>query len=163
MVIIARNCGCAGASCGCSVIAGSGITITGTGTAANPFVVVNSASNLISSFIVNDTVTLNLTLAGGGTSLDPLILSGVVTVPLTGLSDVSNPGGAPLPGQVPVYIGTFGGDGHWEFRRPFPVYTTAGRPAASVLGAGGAYYDSTLTKPVWSDGAAYKDAAGAVV
>lgn len=155
-----RSCGCAGSSCGCLIVAGAGITITGTGTTANPIVIVNSASDIASSFTVNDTVTLNLTLAGGGTNLDPFILSGDVTVPLTGLSDIANPGGNPLVGQIPIYVGTFGGDGHWEFQRTFPVFTTAGRPTAAAAGQGGVYYDSTLGLPGWSTGALWKDAAG---
>ena len=40
--------------------------------------------------------------------------------------------------------------------------TTAARPAASV-GAGFCYYDTTLSKPVWSDGATWRDAAGVAV
>lgn len=42
-------------------------------------------------------------------------------------------------------------------------YTTAGRPAAATVGAGGMIYDSTLSKPVWSNGTVYKDAAGTTV
>lgn len=43
---------------------------------------------------------------------------------------------------------------------PFPVYTTAGRPSAAAAGAGAYYYDSTLSKPAWSNGSVWKDAAG---
>lgn len=160
---MARGCGCAGSSCGCRVTAGTGITITGTGTDANPFVVTNSASDIASSLAVNDTTSLNLTLAGGGTNLDPFILSGVVTIPMTGLSDVANPGGSPLAGQSPIYIGTFGGDGHWEFRRAFPSYTTVGRPTAASVGAGGTYWDSTLGIPGWSNGTTWRNAAGTAI
>lgn len=42
-------------------------------------------------------------------------------------------------------------------------YATAGRPSAATLGAGASVYDTTLGKPVWSDGSAWKDAAGTVV
>jgi hypothetical protein len=44
-----------------------------------------------------------------------------------------------------------------------PTYTTAGRPSASTAGVGAAYYDTTVSKPVWSTGAAWHDASGAVV
>ncbi|NUQ31340.1 MAG: hypothetical protein HOP99_00700 [Dermatophilaceae bacterium] len=44
-----------------------------------------------------------------------------------------------------------------------PRFTTAGRPAASTAGAGACYYDTTLSKPVWSDGTAWRDAAGTAV
>lgn len=40
------------------------------------------------------------------------------------------------------------------------VYTTAGRPSAVTAGAGASIYDSTLKKPLWSDGAAWRDAGG---
>jgi hypothetical protein len=42
-------------------------------------------------------------------------------------------------------------------------FTTAARPSASTVGAGSCYYDTTLSKPVWSDGTNWKDAAGTTV
>jgi hypothetical protein len=42
-------------------------------------------------------------------------------------------------------------------------FTTAGRPTASAAGAGAQYYDTTLSKPAWSDGTAWRDAAGTSV
>lgn len=44
-----------------------------------------------------------------------------------------------------------------------PVYTTAGRPLASAVGNGARIYDDTLNKPIWSDGAVWRDAAGVAV
>ena len=44
-----------------------------------------------------------------------------------------------------------------------PTYTTTGRPSASTAGAGACYYDTTVSKPVWSDGSAWKDAVGTAV
>jgi hypothetical protein len=44
-----------------------------------------------------------------------------------------------------------------------PRYTTAGRPGAASLGAGSCYFDTTLNKPVWSDGTVYRDATGTTV
>jgi hypothetical protein len=43
-----------------------------------------------------------------------------------------------------------------------PRYTTAGRPAAT-LGSGAAYYDTTLSKPGFSDGTVWRDAAGTAI
>jgi hypothetical protein len=43
------------------------------------------------------------------------------------------------------------------------AYATASRPTPASVGVGGMIYDSTLTKPIWSDGTNWKDAAGAVV
>lgn len=41
--------------------------------------------------------------------------------------------------------------------------TTAQRPTAAAAGVGGQFYDSTLTKPIWSDGTAWRDAMGTAV
>jgi hypothetical protein len=43
------------------------------------------------------------------------------------------------------------------------VFTTATRPSAATFGAGTHIYDTTLSKPIWSDGTAWRDAAGTVV
>jgi len=43
------------------------------------------------------------------------------------------------------------------------VAATASRPAAAMVGVGSQFYDSTLGKPIWSTGSAWKDAAGTVV
>lgn len=37
------------------------------------------------------------------------------------------------------------------------------RPSASTVGAGAMWYDTTLGKPIWSNGSAWKDAAGTTV
>lgn len=42
-------------------------------------------------------------------------------------------------------------------------YATGARPSASSVGAGAMIYDSTLSKPVWSNGTVWKDAAGTTV
>lgn len=47
--------------------------------------------------------------------------------------------------------------------QPFPVYLTGGRPSAVASGKGAYYYDDTLHKPCWSDGAVWRDAAGTAV
>ncbi len=40
---------------------------------------------------------------------------------------------------------------------------TGTRPSAATVGSGGMWYDSTLDKPIWSDGANWRDAAGTLV
>jgi len=40
---------------------------------------------------------------------------------------------------------------------------TGSRPAADAAGQGAQFYDTTLSKPVWSDGTNWRDAAGTVV
>jgi hypothetical protein len=161
---MARNCNCAGSTCGCLVTAGNGITVTGTGTAADPFIIVNSAANLAQALTVTDTVTLDMVKTGSGTNLDPIIISGNVTLKMQQLSDVQNPGGVPLAGQIPVYVGTSGTDGHWEFRAAAPAFTTAARPAVASVPIGYMYFDTTVGKPVWKATATlYKDAAGVTI
>jgi len=146
------------------ITAGFGITITGIGTAADPFVIVNSGANLASALVVGDTATINMTRTGAGTNVDPIIISGDVIMKLQQLQDVSNPAGAPVAGQRPVYVGTSGTDGHWEFQTNWPQYTTAGRPAVGTAPAGFVYFDTTLGKPVWrKSNTQYVDATGAVV
>lgn len=43
------------------------------------------------------------------------------------------------------------------------VDTTPGRPNAATVGEGAQFYDKTLHKPIWSDGAAWRDAMANVV
>lgn len=50
-----------------------------------------------------------------------------------------------------------------EFMSTQAAYTTSGRPLAAVARVGGQYFDTTLGKPVWSNGTAWVDAAGVVV
>jgi hypothetical protein len=40
---------------------------------------------------------------------------------------------------------------------------TGSRPSASTAGAGAMFYDTTLSKPIWSNGSVWKDAAGTTV
>lgn len=53
----------------------------------------------------------------------------------------------------------------WELALVLPPSrgTTAERPAANTAGAGFYYYDTTLGKPIWSNGTAWTDAAGTPV
>ena len=41
--------------------------------------------------------------------------------------------------------------------------TTANRPNAASVGASSVFYDTTLSKPIWSDGTVWRDAAGTAV
>lgn len=54
---------------------------------------------------------------------------------------------------------------HITARAPLAIAatTTAGRPPAAAAGAGAQMYDTTLNKPIWSDGTNWRDAAGTVV
>lgn len=72
------------------------------------------------------------------------------------------------------YLRRFAGDGNLElagagdFRllgRSLRTTATgsAGRPAADTVGAGTQMYDSGLKKPIWSDGAVWRDSVGVAV
>jgi len=43
------------------------------------------------------------------------------------------------------------------------VYTTTGRPSSSTVKVGYQIWDSTLNKPLWADGANWRDATGTAV
>ncbi len=49
-----------------------------------------------------------------------------------------------------------------QFSRPprLTTYTTANRPSAATFGRGAMIYDTTLGKPLWSNGSAWHDASG---
>lgn len=44
-----------------------------------------------------------------------------------------------------------------------PAGATGARPAANTVPAGAQFYDTTLGKPIWSNGSAWRDATGATV
>ena len=50
-----------------------------------------------------------------------------------------------------------------EFMNVQQVYTTATRPDPAVVRVGASYYDTTLSKPAWSNGTVWKDASGTTV
>lgn len=56
-------------------------------------------------------------------------------------------------------------DGAVSFGVPprVPPLTTASRPTAAVARAGACYFDTSLKKPIWSDGATWRDATGKAV
>ena len=85
---------------------------------------------------------------------------------------------APPAGEVFDYAVTVGGITKWVMQfaggrkvpvagslgtGQDPVFTTAARPSAVSVGAGSRYYDSTLSKPAWSDGTTWRDAMGTAV
>jgi putative cofactor-binding repeat protein len=43
------------------------------------------------------------------------------------------------------------------------TFATGSRPSAVTVGAGAQVYDTTLSKPIWSDGTVWRDAAGTAV
>lgn len=122
------SCGCAGASCGCLIEGGAGVLVSGVGSATNPYVITGQSTGIPGLIKVTDTASLDLTLGGSGSSVDPFVLSGTARQSLTGLSDVNDPGG-PVNGEVPVWVST--PTGHWEFRPP-----AAAAPGTVAVGTG---------------------------
>lgn len=70
-------------------------------------------------------------------------------------------GGTPTPGDAVAVMESDGGN-YWVVER-WPSATPTTRPAAASVGVGVSYYDTTLSKPVWSDGTSWRDAAGNLV
>lgn len=66
-------------------------------------------------------------------------------------------GPAGVPGATPITADRLN---HIENGIGNLVGATVDRPSAATAGAGTMYYDTTLGKPVWSNGSAWKDAAG---
>jgi hypothetical protein len=64
-----------------------------------------------------------------------------------------------------VNIDTSAKAGVCQTTRPFRTGSSAtgSRPSASAVGAGTQWYDTTLGKPIWSNGTDWKDAAGTTV
>lgn len=121
---------CGEGVCSCLIQGGDGIVVTGSGTKANPYKVTRDNPGLADSLRVNDTDTVNMSLFGSGTVGDPFVLSAVATMKLQQLSDVQDPQGGPIAGDVPVFVGA-GVTGHFEFQPP------PATPAGSVnVGAG---------------------------
>jgi hypothetical protein len=132
------NCG--DQSCNCLVRVGEGLSIEGAGTATDPYMI-RMTGDLEGNLQVYDTATVNLTLLGRGTLIDPYVLSAVATIALTQLSDVNDPQGGPIVGDVPVWVGT-GPAGHWEFQPP------PANPAGAVNVSTGISGDGTLGSPL---------------
>ncbi|KQW11415.1 hypothetical protein [Streptomyces sp. Root369] len=68
---------CGPSPCNCRVVAGTGTTVTGNGSAANPYTV-NAGGAGTTALTVTDTPTVDLTLAGTGAAGDPYAVSAAV-------------------------------------------------------------------------------------
>lgn len=128
--------------CNCVLLAGegSGLIVTGSGSFRDPYVV-DIDSDVAGTFQVQDTDSVNLTLFGQGTPLDPYVLSAAATLKLTQLADVADPQGGPNVGDVPVWV-TSGATPHWEFQPPPP------NPAGAVNVSTGIAGDGSLGAPL---------------
>jgi hypothetical protein len=82
---------------------------------------------------------------------------GAVTAPPGAIFQSTN---ATTGGLYQKMTGT--GTTGWQLAGHAP-YTTAGRPTAVSAGIGGAYYDTTLSKPGFSDGTTWRDAMGTAI
>lgn len=144
---MARGCGCAGSSCGCKVIAGSDITVSGTGTAADPYIISATSTDISGTVEVDSTTTVTLKRLGAGSTADPYIISGVATLRVRDLIDVADPNGGPVSGDTMVWVGSTAA-GHWEFRQP-----TGGGGTGNVIGVGLTKIILSATEPTPEAGA----------
>jgi hypothetical protein len=71
------RCGCQSAACNCVVQAGPGATVTGDGSAANPYVVSAVTGGKL---LVQDSDTIDHSLAGDGSTATPYVLTSVAKV-----------------------------------------------------------------------------------
>jgi hypothetical protein len=126
---------CGDESCSCLVQAGDGIQVSGSGTQSNPYIITSDLPDFSQSLSVRDTATINLTLSGSGREADPFVLSGTSSLKMTDLSDVADPEGGPIVGDVPVWVGA-GVLGHWEFRAPPPAPAGAVNATGGIIGIG---------------------------
>lgn len=103
-----------------------------------------------------------VTVTGIGTASNPYVVTATIGQASSVLSF----------DDTPTIVWTISGDGTPTDplqieaavpRQKWPIYPTSGRPSASVWGEGSFYYDSTLDKPLWSNGSVWKDAAGTTV
>lgn len=69
------KCGCQSTSCNCVIQAGPGATVTGTGSQANPYIIGAADTGNV---IVHDTPTVDMSIAGDGSTGTPFDISGVV-------------------------------------------------------------------------------------
>lgn len=65
--------------------------------------------------------------------------------------------------STPLSIRRSDGRASWGAPVVSKGYTTATRPSASAMGVGASCFDTTLNKPIWSDGTNWRDAAGTIV
>lgn len=102
-------------------------------------------SDDVNEFLASQLVVRFLTTADRDASDLPLVEGAVSYVPSEGLQIcTAYSEWAPVAG----YLGNF---------------ATADRPAAATANTGRHYYDTTINKPVWSDGTTWKDATGTTV
>jgi hypothetical protein len=78
---MARNCGCAGASCGCKIISGgNGINVFGIGTQEDPYLLTADVGQLEGVIDFTDSSTVNFTVVGQGTPSDPMEVTATATI-----------------------------------------------------------------------------------
>lgn len=105
------NCCSNGGACACLILAGDGINIAGSGSPSDGYIVSADFPDLVGSFTVQDTPTVNLSVTGG-TGGNPLVLRADATISVTDLRDYSDVT-PPVTGDVLTFVGS-GSSGHWE-------------------------------------------------
>lgn len=98
---------------------------------------------------------------------------GVTSVDTTGNQSAISTSVTKAPTTAPAApaptAGTSVGHAVWDGTQLVPVSvplrgdSTANRPSAATAGTGTPFYDTTLKKPIWSDGTTWRDASGTAV
>lgn len=122
------RCGCATDECACVFASSGSITVIGTGNPDDPFQFIADAEVALTAI---DTGTVDLTLTGTGSSVNPYVLSGVVTGAASdstlyitpGVFTQTTPTGASMISMTVISGGGSGGEG--------------GDPSSAIQGGGG--------------------------
>lgn len=144
----------------------SGDTTTGAAVKIYNTVGAKGRLNIVTKDRITGTATSKVYLQGGEStsvpygSLDLSPAAGSATLAYTNPSGGSGvvaceDGGITLTASTYVII--------YAPSMQVPAHPTTGRPTAAAAGAGGHMYDTTLSKPIWSDGTTWRDAAGTAV
>ena len=96
------------------------------------------------------------------------LVDGSGSVDVTGTGGQSDPyvvvGPSLTKADTAGFTVTLTGNGRvgtpWVLSVTNRAYTTAARPNAVTAGDGAMIYDTTLNKPIWSDGTVWRDATG---
>jgi len=116
---------------------GTGLTLSGSGSLENPFLI-ELAGGVEDSLITTDSTTIDFTLSGGGSPVDPYRLSANAKLRVSDLTDVVDPEGAPSAGDTLIWVTSGVAVPRFEFRPPPPNPAGSVNTGAGLTGTGAA-------------------------
>ncbi len=141
------RCTCDGSTCRCVIVGGDGIIVTGTGSRYDPYTI--DGANISDFIDVLDSPTMNWTRTGGGTDVDPYVLTAVPTVGLLGHMADMGAGSPPAAGQIVRVTGP----STWVWGDPPDTEPGSVNTAPGVVGTGGVSSPLGLaTSGLWGAG-----------